>query len=155
MWFDLMLPDPSTMRVGTEVYVDLNAGSELASTRLFVRPNNSTRPLRAMRASLRSGTPKARLSQPSVRRRHLSAPLANSSCAVPMSHRLIPRLACRPSRPFVPLTTGSMPAPRAVVVTIPADTLTPRLRAIQIRAGATEAHALTVYDGSISVRDSI
>jgi hypothetical protein len=29
MRFDLMLPDPSTMRVGKEVYVDLNAGTEL------------------------------------------------------------------------------------------------------------------------------
>jgi hypothetical protein len=49
----------------------------------------------------------------------------------------------------------SITAPRTVVVTIPADTLVPGLWAIQVRAGATEAHAQTVYDGSISVRDSI
>lgn len=51
--------------------------------------------------------------------------------------------------------TTSITVPRTVVVTIPADTLTPGLWAIQVRVGPTEAHAQTVYDGSISVRDSI
>jgi hypothetical protein len=42
-----------------------------------------------------------------------------------------------------------------VIATIPKDALTPGNWDIQVRAGATEPHAQTVYDGKITVRDSI
>jgi hypothetical protein len=46
-------------------------------------------------------------------------------------------------------------APRTVIVTIPSASMTAGLWKVQVRAGATEAGAQTVYDGNISVRDSI
>ena len=49
----------------------------------------------------------------------------------------------------------SITAPRAVVATIPAAALTPGSWQIQIRAGDTEPNAQTVFDGAISVKDSI
>jgi hypothetical protein len=49
----------------------------------------------------------------------------------------------------------SITVPRTVIATIPKDALSPGNWDIQVRAGATEPHAQTVYDGKITVRDSI
>jgi hypothetical protein len=49
----------------------------------------------------------------------------------------------------------SITPPRTVVATIPKDALSHGVWKLQVRAGATEAHARTVYDGTISVGDSI
>lgn len=53
------------------------------------------------------------------------------------------------------VVSTSITVPRTVVATVPADALTPGLWKLQVRAGATEAQAQTVYDGAIEVRGSI